>query len=240
MMFENLLLQNKTTILKRWFDLILETYPADTVTLMRKEQNQFKNPVGATFSREIETLFKQLCEGVQNGQCRASVDAILKIRSVQDFSPSKAVGFIFQLKKAIEETLRSEICREQNIEAWRAFQSKIDALALQAFDAYMNCREKICEIRVNQAKAEKEMALRMMERLNPSKEETAERKRLIVTNNRKFKCQMSKVKGMTNAQMSKYARCKFLHIVEPHLHPRPHCIEWQRERGNAQCRIPNF
>jgi hypothetical protein len=165
MMFENLLLQNKTTILKRWFDLILETYPADTVALMRKEQNQFKNPVGATFSREMETLFKQLCEGVQNGQCRASLDAILKIRSVQDFSPSKAVGFIFKLKKAIEETLRSEICREQNIEAWQAFQSRIDALALQAFDAYMNCREKICEIRVNQAKAEKEMALRMMDRI---------------------------------------------------------------------------
>jgi len=80
------------------------------------------------------------------------------------------VGFIFQLKKAIEETLKSEICREQNIEAWRAFQSRIDALALQAFDAYMNCREKICEIRVNQAKAEKEMALRMMDRLNLSKE----------------------------------------------------------------------
>jgi len=170
MVLENLLLQNKTTILKRWFDLILETYPADTASLMRKEQNPFKNPVGATFSREIETLFKKLCEGVQNGEYQASLDAILKIRSVQDFSPSKAVGFILQLKKAIEETLRSDINREQNIEAWRAFQSRIDALALQAFDTYMRCREKVCEIRVNQAKAEKEMALRMMERMNPSKE----------------------------------------------------------------------
>jgi hypothetical protein len=166
MALDNLLLQNKTTILKRWLDLILATYPADTVALMKKEQNQFKNPVGATFSREIESLFKQLCEGVQNGECRASLDAILKIRSVQDFSPSKAVGFIFQLKNAIEETLKTEISREQNIEAWRAFQSRIDALALQAFDVYMGCREKICEIRINQAKAEKEMALRMMERMN--------------------------------------------------------------------------
>ena len=164
MVLENLLLQNKTTILKRWFDLILETYPADTVALMRKERNQFKNPVGATFSREIETLFKQLCEGAQNGQCQASLDAILKIRSVQDFSPSKAVGFIFQLKKAIEETLKSEICREQNIEAWRAFQSRIDALALQAFDAYMNCREKICEIRIHEMEKQRDGALRLMAR----------------------------------------------------------------------------
>ena len=169
-MLKNLLVRNKTTILKRWFDLVLETYPADTAALMRKDRNQFTNPVGATFSREIETLFKQLCEGVQNGECRASLDAILKIRSVQDFSPSKAVGFIFQLKKAIEETLKNEICKEPVMDEWLKFQSRIDALVLQAFDAYMNCREKICEIRVNQARAEKEMALRMMERMNPLKE----------------------------------------------------------------------
>jgi hypothetical protein len=34
----------------------------------------------------------------------------------------------------------------------------------------MDCREKICEIRVNRAKAEKEMAFRMMERMTHSKE----------------------------------------------------------------------
>ena len=167
---QDLLKKHRAAILKRWFDLILETYPANTAPLMRKEQNQFTNPVGSTFSREIKLLFKQLCEGIQNGECQASLDAILKIRSVQDFSPSKAVGFIFQLKKAIEETLKSEICRKQDIEEWLAFQSRIDALALQAFDIYMDCREKICEIRVNQAKAEKEMAFRMMERMNRSRE----------------------------------------------------------------------
>ena len=170
MVLENLLLQNKTTILKRWFDLILETYPADTATMMRKEKNQFTNPVGSTISHEIEVLFKKLCEGIRDEKSQVSLESILKIRSVQDFSPSKAVGFIFQLKKAIEETRKGEICREQNIEAWRAFQSRIDALALQAFDIYMGCREKICEIRVNQAKAEREMALRMMERMTSSKE----------------------------------------------------------------------
>jgi hypothetical protein len=174
MVLKNLLLQNKTTILKRWFDLVLETYPADTAALMRKDRNQFTNPVGTTFSREIDTLFKQLCEGVQNGECRASLDAILKIRSVQNFSPSKAVGFVFQLKKAIEETLKNEICKEPVKDEWLRFQSRIDNLVLQAFDTYMDCREKICEIRVNQARAEKEMALRMMERMTPSKEKLPE------------------------------------------------------------------
>jgi hypothetical protein len=169
MVLESLLLQNKTNLLKRWLDLILETYPADTAALMRKDRNQFTNPVGSTISREIEVLFKQLCEGIQNGECRASLDAILKIRSVQDFSPSKAVGFIFLLKRAIGETLKNEIYKESVMSEWLSFQSRIDALVLQAFDAYMDCREKICEIRVNQARTEKEMAFRMIERMNYSK-----------------------------------------------------------------------
>ena len=170
MTFENLLLQNQSTILKRWFNLIFETYPADTAAIMRKDRNQFTNPVGSTISREIETLFKQLCEGIQNGGCQASLDSILKIRSVQDFSPSKAVGFIFLLKRAIGETLKNEICKESAMDEWMKFQSKIDELALFAFDIYMDCREKICEIRVNQAKTEKEMAFRMIARMTHPKE----------------------------------------------------------------------
>lgn len=170
MVLESLLSQNKPSILKRWFDLILETYPADTAAMMRRDRNQFTNPVGSTISREIEVLFKQLCEGIQNGECRASLDAILKIRSVQDFSPSKAVGFIFLLKGAVRETLKNEICKESATDEWLNFQSRIDDLVLQAFDAYMDCREKICEIRVNQAKAEKEMAFKMIERMTYSKE----------------------------------------------------------------------
>jgi hypothetical protein len=166
MELKDLLSRNETAILKRWFDLILETYPADAATLMRKDKDQFSNPVGSTFSREIEVLFKELCEGSQNEKCQASLDSILKIRSVQDFSPSQAVGFIFLLKRAIGETLKREICKESIMDEWLKFQSSIDDLALQAFDAYTECRERICEIRIKQARAEKEMAFRMMERMS--------------------------------------------------------------------------
>ena len=169
-MIQDLLKKNKAAILERWFHLILETYPANTAAMMRKDKNQFTNPVGTTLSREIEVLFKNLCEGSQDEKCQSSLDSILKIRSVQDFSPSKAVGFIFLLKRAIGETLKNEICKESVMDEWMKFQSKIDDLALQAFDIYMDCREKICEIRVNQAKTEKEMAFRMMERMTTSKE----------------------------------------------------------------------
>jgi hypothetical protein len=173
-MMKDLLKKNKAAILERWFHLILETYPADTATMMRKDKDQFTNPVGSTISREIEVLFGKLCEGIRDERCQASLDSILKIRSVQEFSPSKAVGFVFLLKRAIGETLKNEICKESVMDEWLKFQSRIDDLALQAFDAYVECREKICEIRINQARAEKEMAFKMMERITTSKGERKE------------------------------------------------------------------
>jgi hypothetical protein len=170
MPLEEILLQNEKAILKRWFDLILETYPADVAALIKKDQNQFTNPVGSTISREIEGLFKGLLEERNSERFSASLNSILKIRSLQDFPPSKAVGFIFLLKKAMGETLQSEIRKDSMRAEWSKFLSKIDELALHAFDIYMDCREKICEIRINQAKSEKEMAFRMMERMSYSKE----------------------------------------------------------------------
>ncbi len=170
MAFADLLLRDEAAILKRWLDLILQTYPADTAALMGKEKSPFTNPVGATISREIEVLFKRLCEGSPLEKCDAPLDSILKIRSVQDFSPSGAVGFIFLLKRAIGEMLKAEIGNESISEEWLRFQARIDDLALRAFDIYMACREKICEIRINQANAGKEMAFKAMERMSYKKE----------------------------------------------------------------------
>jgi hypothetical protein len=162
----NLLLQNQKAILERWLHLILETYPAETSALLKKEKDQFMNPVGSTISREIETLLEELLQGLNSDRLSASLSPILKIRSVQDFSPSQATGFIFLLKKAIQEVLERRIEERQILVEWLKFQSKIDQLALLAFEIYMNCREKIYEIRVHEAKAEKEMALRLLEKMS--------------------------------------------------------------------------
>jgi len=172
MIIQDLLKKNKAAILERWLHLILETYPAETSALLKKEKDRFINPVGSTISREIETLFQELLQDMNSDRLSASLSAILKIRSVQDFSPSGAAGFIFLLKRSVQEILRSEIQKESVLEEWLKFHSKIDELALLAFDIYMDCREKICEIKVNKAMADKEMALKMLERISFSKEKS--------------------------------------------------------------------
>jgi hypothetical protein len=170
MALKDLLQKEKSTIVGKWFDLILETYPSDAATLMRKERDPFSNPVGSTILRAVEALFEGICEDADATSLSPSLDAIIKIRSVQDFSASKSIVFVFLLKKAIESSLKGEIEKPGVGQEWLNFQARIDQLGLQAFDLYMACREKIYEIRINQARSEKEMALRLMERMTPSKE----------------------------------------------------------------------
>ena len=151
-MIESLLSQKKTAVLKRWFTLILESYPPDSRGFLKRENDRFTNPVGYTIFHEIETIYNELLEGTNCDKLAESLENIIKIRAVQDFSPSEAVAFVFDLKKAIRESLEKEINGNQLFEELLKFEIRIDETALIAFEIYMKCREKIHEIRMNEVK----------------------------------------------------------------------------------------
>jgi hypothetical protein len=63
------------------------------------------------------------------------------------------VAFIFQLKKIVRRALGTEILQQQGMTAeLEAFDSAVDDLALYAFDLYMKCREKIYDLKANEAR----------------------------------------------------------------------------------------
>ena len=163
-MFKEQLEKKKTAILDRWFGLILETYPSNTSKILKAEKDRFVNPVGQTIAKEIETLYGELIGGMNSDKISESLENMIRIRSVQDFSPSKAVLFVHGLKKAIKDELAGEMRGADVFEEWLALESNIDDLCLRAFDIYMNCREKICEIRVHEMESQRDSALRLMAR----------------------------------------------------------------------------
>ncbi|MEW6615159.1 MAG: RsbRD N-terminal domain-containing protein [Thermodesulfobacteriota bacterium] len=162
-MLENFLRQKKATILKRWFDMILETYPPDTSRFLKHEKNQFANPVGNTILLEIEDIYEELLRGRDSEKLSDFLDRIIKIRAIQDFSPAQAVAFVFHLKSAIREELGGEICGDHLFEELLEFELRIDKLALLAFNTYMKCREKVYQIRVNEIR---NRTFRLLERVN--------------------------------------------------------------------------
>lgn len=174
MVLEHLLPQKRAAILERWFQLVLGTYPADTSRFLKQEKDRFINPVGYAISQEIEALYDELLQGMNFDKLADCLDNIIRIRAVQDFSPSQTIAFIFLLKKAIREELASEITENRVFEELLKFESRIDKLVLLAFDIYMKCREKVFEIRVNEVKAERERVFKLLERTNLTMESQGE------------------------------------------------------------------
>jgi hypothetical protein len=152
------------SVLGKWSQLVLETYPADAARFLRDERDRFVNPVGYIVSHEVKKIYEELLHGMDPERLTGSLGEIIRIRSVQDFSPSQAVGVVFLLKRAVREVLVGEIAGDRGYGELLDFESRVDRLALLAFDVYMKCREKVCEIRVNEVASQRDMALRMLSR----------------------------------------------------------------------------
>lgn len=147
MKLKDLLHQKRSTILKKWFDLVLDTYPAETSLFLKNKKDRFTNPVGSIIFDGIENIFDEILKGIDPERISPFLDNIIRVRAVQDFSPSQAISFIFLLKDVIRQELSKEIRYDGIAEELLELESQIDNLAKLSFDIYMRCREKIYEIK---------------------------------------------------------------------------------------------
>ena len=147
---EKLLSQHKNTLIKQWFDDVVRSYPVDTARFLKQQKDPFANPVGSTTLKGLEALFDVMTTGLDREAVNSFLDPIIRIRALQDFTPSQAVSFILFLKKAIRETLGKEFQDIEVVTAFLNIESRIDDLCMAAFDIYVQCREKIYQIQANE------------------------------------------------------------------------------------------
>jgi hypothetical protein len=152
MRLNNLLAKRKTAFVKNWFALVIATYPPDTARFLQNQKDPIANPVGRTIYRGLETLFDELLRETDYKAIKLALDPIIRIRAVQNYSPSQATGFIFFLKKVLRDQARKEVFEENLMDELLALESKIDEIGLIAFNIYVECREKIYELKANEIK----------------------------------------------------------------------------------------
>jgi len=154
---EDLLASKREAIIKDWFDHILDTYPPETAKLWKKGGDPFHNPVAVrtreTVTAVVDYLIKEHDEKALE-TVLDYLDELIRVRAVQNFTPSQAAGFIFLLKKSVRETLWNDLKRINAWEGFVALESRIDGLALACLDLYAKCREKLYEIRVGDLQRE--------------------------------------------------------------------------------------
>ncbi|MBT8371889.1 MAG: RsbRD N-terminal domain-containing protein [Desulfobacterales bacterium] len=149
---EKILDQKKATISKQWFDLTVQTYAPDTAAFMKSKTDPFANPVGSSLLNGLKVLLDQLAGTMDLKVIRPHLDHIIRIRAVQNFTPSQATAFILFLKKILRKNLEKELQDSRIARELIALEFKIDKLSLMAFDIYSQCREKIYQISANETR----------------------------------------------------------------------------------------
>lgn len=147
-----LLVQKRQALVKGWLDRTLATYSKDAAKFFADGKNRFTNPVGQRLAESIEGLLAELLDGADpQGLCE-QLETIIELRAVQEFTPAQAVVFVFELKEVLREELGTALERPGLRTELIAFESRIDQLALYAFDIYTKSREKMHGIRIEEIK----------------------------------------------------------------------------------------
>jgi hypothetical protein len=148
MNIETLLVEKKKVIVQKWIDQVLDSYGSPE--FFKKQKDRFANPIGSTVSDGLLKLYSVLAENRDIEEASKPLEDIIKIRAVQDFTPSIAVSFVYLLKNIVREELSREKNLEEPFASLSAFETRVDKAALMAFDFYMDCRERLHKIRVNE------------------------------------------------------------------------------------------
>jgi hypothetical protein len=140
-------------ILEKWLDILLGSYFPETAQFLKKEKDPFSNPVAHQLSRGLTDLMAVLVEEKSVEEARAALDEIIRVLALQDIHPSQALAFVFPLTQVIREEVAQERQDPPLAPEMTELESRIDGLALVGFDGYMQRREKLCELKVNEVKA---------------------------------------------------------------------------------------
>ena len=149
---EKILDQKKAAISKQWFDLTVQTYAPDTAAFMKSKTDPFANPVGNAMMTGLDGILEQLIDTADSKALHSHLDSIIRIRAVQNFTPSQATAFILSLKKILREYLAKELQDSRQATEFIEIESKIDLICLMAFDIYMQCREKVYQISAHETR----------------------------------------------------------------------------------------
>ncbi len=146
------LASKRDAIVRAWLAETLRTYAEQTARFLLQETDPFRNPVGHALGQALPALYDALLDRTDAAGIAPLLDGIVRIRAVQDFSPSQAVAFIFRLKPVIRAALQEDTEAMADTDGLASVEARIDEMALLAFDLFVQCREQISEIKASDAR----------------------------------------------------------------------------------------
>ncbi len=161
--------EHKESLVRQWVENVFASYPLDTKGFLRTQEDPFLNPVGEMTHTVLDVLYDAVTgEHLIKGKAEAALERFVKLRAVQDFPPSQALGILYAFKSILRTALL-EICRKEGLlEDLLEAESRLDTLALLAFDLYVKDRETLAEQRIREIRMQHAQLVRWAQRMDGS------------------------------------------------------------------------
>ncbi len=142
---------HREKIVNKWVEYTLSTYASSGFFV--REHDEFANPVGGNVRQALEKLFLLLAKGADSKEFVPSLEQIISIRSVQEFTPSQAVSPLNAVKHITREVFEADKERKHLVAELYDFDFAVDLAMLAAFDIYMRYRERLYQVRINEIRS---------------------------------------------------------------------------------------
>lgn len=138
-------------IVNKWVEYTLSTYGSSSFFV--KERDKFANPVGGNIREALGKLFLLVSRGADSKEFVTPIKQIMSIRSVQEFSPSQAVAPLNAVKHITRDIFSGDKERNHLVADLYDFEFAVDLAVLAAFDIYMEFRERLYQVRINEIRS---------------------------------------------------------------------------------------
>ncbi|MFC1769525.1 RsbRD N-terminal domain-containing protein [Nitrospirota bacterium] len=159
MKLQEFLVEHRAAISEKWFLRVLESYPPETVQVMKRQSDRIANPLGYVLNEMTETVMGALIDCKGREAVAAALYPAIQVRAVQDYKPSEALFPVFILKEVVARELQGK-GDDTPREAMDEMHVIMDEISQIAFDIYMECRQKLFEVKEDELKRNLYMLLR--------------------------------------------------------------------------------
>ena len=167
--------EHRDEILERWIDGVFDGYPEETAKFLRSKTDPFANPVGAGLREGLAELLDGIIHGVDPEGLSSALDRVIRVRAVQEFAPSAAISFVFELKGLLREVLGATNSETNGTSD--PIDQRIERLGMCAFDVYMRCREQMWAIRAQEIRNQSVGIMERVAEWRERREENSENRR---------------------------------------------------------------
>lgn len=149
----DILRSHKKELAAKWVDAVFTTYPLETTGFLRTRNDPFTNPVAHMTRQAADALLDALIgEEVDPEAVKAAVERFVKLRAVQKFSPGQSMAVFYLMKPVLRQIALPEMLACDQLDAYLNMESRLDTIALLAFDIYVNARDTVAEARIREIK----------------------------------------------------------------------------------------